>query len=295
MSRRRLWLAVVVLLTVVGLGLAAAAVDTTETDTGGGDSVGGVGSGDGVQTGDDQRLLLLFLVAFAAVVIASTLYTLLQGEFPWEYLVVILVCAALVAVLVLAGQFLASGTDRPQPAPERQGNPDSPEQQPTATPQFQSGGGTTGDSSAPLTLGLLFALLVVGALAVVWFSRDRAPAPTEPEAAPDRQQAVGEAAGRAADELEASSLSNGIYRAWHEMTDALDVHEPETTTPAEFEDIAVDAGLDRADVQTLTDLFRDVRYGDADPTPEREAQAREALRRIEETYADSAETGGDDS
>jgi hypothetical protein len=285
MSRRRLGLAVVVLLTVAGLGLAATTVDTAESNTGGA-SVGGIGSGDGAQTGDDQRLLSLVLVALVAVVLASTLYTLLRGEFPWEYLLVIVVATALVLVLILAGQFFAGGTSTPEPAADRPNDSAAPSVQTTETPQLRPGGDDAGDSSAPMTLGALFALLFVGALAVVWFSTGREPAPAPGDAEEETQAAVAAAAGRAVDELDASSLSNGIYRAWHEMTDALDVERPETTTPAEFEDIAVDAGLRREDVRALTDLFREVRYGDAEATAAREQRAREALRRIEETYAD---------
>jgi hypothetical protein len=40
------------------------------------------------------------------------------------------------------------------------------------------------------------------------------------------------------------------------------------------------------DVRELTDLFEEVRYGDREVTAERERRATDALRRIEESYAE---------
>jgi len=99
--------------------------------------------------------------------------------------------------------------------------------------------------------------------------------------------AVADAAGRAADRLDAADdLENAVYRSWHEMTAHLDVERPDASTPAEFADAAVDAGMDRDDVAELTRLFEAVRYGDAPATAERAERATAALRRIERTYGD---------
>lgn len=103
---------------------------------------------------------------------------------------------------------------------------------------------------------------------------------------PEDPEAVAAAAGRAADYIERGpDLSNAVYRAWSEMTDALDVREAETSTPGEFAAAAVAAGMDRDDVGELTRLFEEVRYGDAEPSTEREQRAIDALRRIEGSYA----------
>lgn len=102
--------------------------------------------------------------------------------------------------------------------------------------------------------------------------------------------AVGRVAGRAADRIGEASFSNAIYEAWHGMTTELDVTDPKTTTTGEFANAAVDAGMDPEDVETLTALFEEVRYGDADVTPQRERRAERTLRRIEETYT-GAESG----
>jgi len=99
-------------------------------------------------------------------------------------------------------------------------------------------------------------------------------------------QGVGAAAGRAAEELAADeSFENAIYEAWTRMARSLSVEDPETTTPGEFADHAVAAGLDREDVEELTQLFEAVRYGQTPVTDDRRERARAALERIEATCA----------
>jgi hypothetical protein len=105
--------------------------------------------------------------------------------------------------------------------------------------------------------------------------------------------AVGRVAGRAADRIQTGvDADNEVYRAWAAMTEHLDVERPASSTPAEFADAAVAAGIDRADVEELTGLFAAVRYGGEAPTDERERRAVDALRRIEEAYADTAAPDG---
>lgn len=111
----------------------------------------------------------------------------------------------------------------------------------------------------------------------------------EDEAADDGTLAdVGRAAERAADRLDESDPDNAVYEAWLEMTRLLAVDDPTTSTPGEFATAAVDAGMARADVERLTSVFEGVRYGGADPTAEREREARAAFRRIEQAYGDDA-------
>lgn len=100
-------------------------------------------------------------------------------------------------------------------------------------------------------------------------------------------EAIGAAAGRAADRIEASAgYENDVYRAWAEMTGLLDRPNADVATPGDFATAAVDAGLDPRDVHALTRLFEEVRYGDRPPTERRERRAVELFRRIEERYAD---------
>lgn len=168
----------------------------------------------------------------------------------------------------------------------------------------QEGGGLMGGGAPQATPSLVtnvLLLLVLGLLGVVALlvlTGDHDQTATgegeeemEEEAADDVSvAAIGAAAGRAADRLERDGeFENEVYRAWAEMTEPLSVSHPESSTPGEFAAAAVDAGMDREDVEQLTRLFADVRYGGAEATAEREAAAVETLRRIETEYADGSE------
>lgn len=160
--------------------------------------------------------------------------------------------------------------------------------------------GGQGTVASPTVMTQLLLVLVVGLLgvvAVLVLTGDHeqllADDEAEPEAPDDAEEpgarvaAIGEAAGRAADRIEREGeFENEVYRAWAEMTEPLSVEHPESSTPGEFAEAAIDAGMDPGDVDRLTALFAEVRYGGADPTPEREAAAVETLRRIEAEYAD---------
>lgn len=162
------------------------------------------------------------------------------------------------------------------------------------------GGGDGSDLQPTFTTWpLLFGgLLVVGIGLALWASSDRAlddrsddedaiPAGQDPSAGMGID-GVGRAAGRAADRIEASDeFDNEVYRAWAEMATSLEVDHPDSSTPAEFATAAVDAGMDREDVDELTGLFEAVRYGGFDADADRERRAVVALRNIERTYADA--------
>ncbi len=142
-------------------------------------------------------------------------------------------------------------------------------------------------------------LLAIGAILAVtvvtwWMSGDRdlpgSPETKTPDETPAPETdvaAVGRAAGRAADRLETGDeFENDVYRAWAEMTTELEVDHPRSSTPSEFATAAIEAGMDRDDVDRLTKLFEEVRYGGFDPTPAREREAIGTLRRIEDAYAE---------
>ena len=161
-----------------------------------------------------------------------------------------------------------------------------------------SGGLDPGQTvSTPTTIfGVLLVVAILGAVLLLFVSTGDDESPTgERTQAPDdheAQAAIGAAAGAAADRIEAEAdVDNEIYRAWVEMTRHLEVANPDASTPAEFAAAAVDAGMDREDVEELTGLFEVVRYGGATPTEERERRAVEALRRIESEYA--SDSGGE--
>jgi hypothetical protein len=157
---------------------------------------------------------------------------------------------------------------------------------------------TTQQLMTPLVLlGLLLVVAVVLAYLTLRASGDDTVEPEETtpevtEATDDEAalEALGAAAGKAADRIEEpADVDNEVYRAWREMTEHLHVENPDASTPAEFEAAARDAGMSRDHVERLTSLFLDVRYGGESPTEDRETEAVEALRAIEETYA-----GGED-
>ncbi|MFB6250103.1 MAG: DUF4129 domain-containing protein [Halobellus sp.] len=152
-----------------------------------------------------------------------------------------------------------------------------------------SDGGTVAMPTAVFGLTLVVALVV----ALVLFLASTGDAMTEDDEADESESAspadvreVGRAAGAAADRLEADAdVGNEVYRAWVEMTAHLDVERPASSTPGEFAAVAVDAGMDRDDVDELTHLFETVRYGDEGVTEARAERAVAALRRIESAYA----------
>lgn len=74
--------------------------------------------------------------------------------------------------------------------------------------------------------------------------------------------------------------SNDVHRAWVAMVKRADVDDPRSKTPAECARAAIERGMDAEAVESLTRLFEDVRYGDAQPTKERAQEARNSLRTL---------------
>jgi hypothetical protein len=152
----------------------------------------------------------------------------------------------------------------------------------------------------PTALLVALGVVLLGAVALIIRATgdqtvDIDAVPAVGENAPGDVAAIADAAGRAADRIDDDAdLDNTVFRAWREMTADLAVDNPESSTPAEFADAAVAAGMAPDDVAELTELFEDVRYGDRPVTEERAARARTALRRIEETYGDGVPTDATD-
>ena len=144
--------------------------------------------------------------------------------------------------------------------------------------------------SALMLIGVVAVLLLGAVASLLAPSRDRPVSAdehgTHETTGDDVVEALGIAAGTAADRIEHhDAWENQIYRAWFEMTGLLDVDAPETKTPGDFADAAIEAGLRAEDVEALTSLFEAVRYGGYEPTTEREARAIETFRTIERRYA----------
>lgn len=164
-------------------------------------------------------------------------------------------------------------------------------------PSLPSGGAGAAETATravdpPTALLAVLGALLLGAVAVILRATGDQRAGLEDATAEEEPPssdvtAVAAAAGRAADRIEADTdIENAVYRAWREMTVDLPVANPETSTPAEFADAAVEAGMDPDDVAELTELFEAVRYGDRPVTEARADRATAALRRIERTYGE---------
>ncbi|WP_436927524.1 DUF4129 domain-containing protein [Halosimplex amylolyticum] len=188
----------------------------------------------------------------------------------------------------------------------------------TNCPNFRSGSGSSGLGNPAAGSGLaqapsippaLIAAVLVGVLGlavlmIVSVTRgDEQFHPVEDEEDFEAPEAAdfAEAAGRAADRIEEgnASVDNAVYRAWLEMTNLLNIPDPESIAPMDFADAAIEAGLEADDVHELTELFNEVRYGHKD-AESREDRAIEILRAIEAEYegsmrddTDRAESGGE--
>lgn len=148
---------------------------------------------------------------------------------------------------------------------------------------------STDPSSLSVLFVLLFGILIVGLAAVLTQKPDDDEDESKEQAAADADTvaAVGRAAGRAADRIaESDEHENEIYRAWAEMARQVRPSDPETKTPAEFADAAIEAGMEPADVRELTRLFEQVRYGTDEPSEADEQRAIGLLRRLESTYTE---------
>lgn len=164
--------------------------------------------------------------------------------------------------------------------------------------QAPLGGSLTSTSVPPWLLIGVFSLAGVAAVVALVSatgSEDIETAIEEDEEEPDLEEFAA-TAGKVADHIESTDadVDNAVYRAWWEMTELLDMANPETSTPAEFADAAVEAGMNEEEVDRLTRLFEEARYGNMDPEPHEEL-ALETFRAIEERYgvSDDSENPGD--
>lgn len=317
MERRTVWIVVVAVVALTVIALSAATLDST-TDAGGGVGLGGSdqgldderterpedlgGGGDGGSVGALPepgfpvdiplpcfRLLMDPLVIFGLIAAIFLIGALIAWRWTIGEGVAIVMLIVIIGLPIYLLLTACEVRDVDIDFPLVGGSPGG------------EGGGlnlpgvtdSTANPTPPEILFILGGLLAFVALLAWWASGDR-DLPSEPEEETDEPiepspdvAAVGRAAGRAADRLETTDeFENEVYRAWAEMTRSIDVAHPRSSTPAEFASAAVEAGMEPPDVNRLTVLFEEVRYGGFDATPERERDAIETLRRIEEQYAE---------
>ena len=294
-NRRTVEAAVIAALCILAVAVGAATLTSPTTSGEGSGGLFGDGEGDGgLETPEshedpksgpsialpDEFLLVLAAVALLALVGYLFVY--------WRRVLRLLVVIAVVAAVLLAATLLLLqfvDTSGMEPAPPADVDP------PGGDAGGSGGDGDIGSTAlTPLAVlsVLVFALVAV---ALVLFGTSRSPRKQDggaTDSAGGDAAAVGRAAGRAADRLEAGTdTDNEVYRAWREMTELLDLRNPETKAPREFASAAVEAGLDADDVDELTRLFEDVRYGGQAATDEDEQRAIDVFRRIETTYGNS--------
>jgi hypothetical protein len=281
-------------LAVLAVALAAATLDSTvvteRPGPEGPDGVGGEGSGGGIplprsEATPGEALQIPFLAELLTILTALVvLVTVAYAFVHWRRaLGVVLAGVVLFGLASLLFRFLSSPPPPLAPPMTGPGNGSA-----------LGGGGGGGGSDAIRTTAPSVALLFVLGLAVlgtvVALVGGRGDGSGEISTGTDEggaeAAAVGRAAGRAADRLEETAdAGNEVYRTWREMTELLDVDDPGTSTPGEFAAAAVEAGLGREDVDELTRLFEDVRYGETRPSEEHERRAIAVFRRIEDRYA----------
>lgn len=297
---------------LLAFGLAAATI-TNPTTTGSGEGGGGFGVGGGDFGGQNASTngtaggtptmyagtcvpeLLTWQFKLGVLLVALLAGYVVWRRHDWLTALVVVGTPFIPGLLVYALLTDCGARDLPDTQPPASA-PNLSQYPLPFTGNGTGGGGAAGAVSTPPAL----ALLLVGAvlvLAVVFLratgdtdtTGEREAAEPEAEAPAEETLAdVGRAAGAAADRLNERDVDtqNEVYRAWKEMTDHLDVPNPESSTPEEFAAAAREAGMATKHVDVLTDLFNDVRYGGQAADEEREARARDALRAIEAAYGD---------
>lgn len=315
--RKHLRIIALALLCVLAVGIAAATL-TSSVDPGDGEGAGpgdggvdtGTGDGPDVDTSSDEGIELggnppessweychealdgqpVYVLLFGVPVIAGLVVGLVTDkQLGFAAAMFVFWPALILTVLLTAGC---------EPPPSQEAGREAVNF--TADIVSSAAGGGGDDRTFTTPTSLILVLLVVATAGIVAAVLLRGDSEEEAQAVgggdvadEQRQAAIGSAAGEAADRIEDDAgLANEVYRAWAEMAEPLPVDHPETSTPAEFADAATDAGIRPDDVEELTGLFEEVRYGAAEATAERERRAVDALRRIERHYSEAA--GGSD-
>ncbi|WP_327053261.1 DUF4129 domain-containing protein [Halomicrococcus gelatinilyticus] len=97
---------------------------------------------------------------------------------------------------------------------------------------------------------------------------------------PSTSDMTGERSAERRESLRSVDPENEVFSAWLAMVRHVSDDPSRSRTPTEWASLAVDAGLDPDAVQSLTESFRQVRYGDARATEDRERRASENQERL---------------
>lgn len=148
---------------------------------------------------------------------------------------------------------------------------------------------TTTGLLPPIPPSLVLAVAVLGGLvaAVLWLGagRGRGGSVTAADEPTDGIDAADDGRGSASPTFDQPPASNAVYRVWTETFAGVGSGRADALTPGERADLACERGWDEDAVETLTAVFRRVRYGTARPTGERVERAHEAAERLDEEGA----------
>lgn len=291
MNRQRVVALLAVGVLVVGLGVAAGALDSLEREQGG-EGVGteagpGLEGQDGQLRTDPQSttdtiasippVVKQVLGVLVAILLVVSAVDILRRHGPKAV-------AAVLGAFVLVALVLQSMDESAVNLGEG-GNQTNVSVGGEAGGVVSTGETVSQATEPPVILGATVAFVALGGILLFLLSgrTSKTPIPeSEPLSFDADAAAVAQTAGEAADRVAAGvDVDNEIYRAWEEMTTALDIDRPESATPAEFADAAVEAGFDRDDVAELTRLFEETRYGEYPVTAGRADRAERALRSVE--------------
>lgn len=301
MATQRALAALVVVVGVVALGAAAAGMDDPQRSgptegPGEGTGDGPPAAGDGENQGGDpgvmvsipgwltEGYMMLTVGAFSILGILIMAYIVwrerlegllfLLGQFRDVTLAIVVLTTFLALILWLGFDF-------------------SDLTSPPAMGESEAGGGGGDVEPEPDTgTGLPQPLVVLGVLAlaavvVVAVRRllrsDDEDEPAEEQVDLDVEDPVDEAVDPTPPvmDLAEQAPDNPVYRAWYDLVTRVGLAHERNRTPDEVAEEAVQQGLPRDAVDTLTAVFSEVRYGHRPVTDERERRAESAMRSIE--------------
>ncbi|WP_459195110.1 DUF4129 domain-containing protein [Halosimplex sp. J119] len=169
----------------------------------------------------------------------------------------------------------ATVTDVPPPTNAPVGSNESGFRQ--TPPETPAGAASDGGGVSPLVVPAVTGSVLAGGLLVVLLTGNDERAPDLPV---DGDDFGVEDPVPAVDPDYETTRENAVVAAWRDLRDRVDADE--TATPGDVAARAVKRRLPGDAVSTVTDRFRDVRYGDETPTEGAVADAETAAERLDE-------------
>jgi hypothetical protein len=265
MTRRKLWILILLAIAVVAILALSASVRELEFSPGDPFALGG-GIGfrppPGGMTSDGSSTLMLIVRGMILLSVAllpfSIIYLLISPSARKKALQNIIILGAFILIMNLLRQQMKPGERTELFAGADLGSPGQPGAQMPAA-QFS---GTAPDwlvTVASFALALLIAAIIVG---IIWAILQKR---RKPEKSLSLER-IAEQADEARETIEAGGdLHDTIIRCYKEMNEvvrqARGILRQQAVTPSEFEKQLADAGLPREPVADLTRLFEEVRYG----------------------------------